>query len=87
MIAVILAKLAALVVGLVPATQPAQPDCTGDVWLDHLDAPVECDLNPPQTLNARIDDHPDAWLTCEDYGGTPTRDPSTDEFWCVDMDY
>lgn len=67
---------------------PAKPPCEGSVLLlEHIDAPVNCDLNPPQVLAAILDDSPDAWQTCDYSGGAILHDPVVDRFYCINIDY
>lgn len=65
-----------------PPPTPAQPPCQGRVILVELDAPLGCDLLPPQMLIEL--DTPEA--DCLDKGGRPFA-PARGPRLCIALDY
>lgn len=70
------------------ANTPTKPPCQNEViLLDSIHDETDCDVSPPQTLAAHIDDSPDAWAECADAGGQVLHDRHDDHFICINMDY
>jgi len=70
------------------ANTPGKPPCQNEViLLDSIHDETDCDVSPPQTLAAHIDDSPDAWAECADAGGQVLHDRHDDHFICINMDY
>lgn len=68
---------------------PTPPDCPGaSITLDHIDAELNCDLNPPQQLNSYISLDLDFQLLCDNAGGELIWiDPTANQALCNDLDY